>query len=207
MNASTVKDGPRTYARDLGGLMAGSGKIEVVGPSGARYGEILTPEALEFVAKLQGEFAERRHQLRPGITVETQAAEIADLLFYDDLKDVVLTGTSAGGMVLCRTAEMARDRIGRLAQPLDAASLLALRQRLDEGAHLRRKLSGAGAFGAAQRCRPVRYRLRDSLRAAVKHALVTCLCCQRCRSGCPNVTSRTNVAKGAHRRVVDGVVR
>jgi malate synthase len=43
--------------------MAGSGKIEVVGPSGARYGEILTPEALEFVAKLQGEFAERRHHL------------------------------------------------------------------------------------------------------------------------------------------------
>jgi pimeloyl-ACP methyl ester carboxylesterase len=57
---------------------------------------------------------ERRHQLRSGITVETQAAELADLLFYEDLKDVVLAGTSAGGMVACRLAELARERIGRL---------------------------------------------------------------------------------------------
>jgi pimeloyl-ACP methyl ester carboxylesterase len=57
---------------------------------------------------------DRRHSLRPGITVETHAAEIADLLFYEDLGDVVLTGTSSGGMVLCRAAELARERIGRL---------------------------------------------------------------------------------------------
>jgi pimeloyl-ACP methyl ester carboxylesterase len=57
---------------------------------------------------------ERRHQLRAGITTETQAGEIAELMFYDDLHDVVLTGTSAGGMVLCRAAELARERIGRL---------------------------------------------------------------------------------------------
>jgi pimeloyl-ACP methyl ester carboxylesterase len=57
---------------------------------------------------------ERRHQLRPGISVETQATEIAELLFYEDLHDVVLCGTSAGGMVLCRAAEMARRRLGRL---------------------------------------------------------------------------------------------
>ncbi|MGH7045166.1 MAG: alpha/beta fold hydrolase [Stellaceae bacterium] len=57
---------------------------------------------------------ERRHQLRPGINVDTQAAEIADLMFYEDLHDVVLTGTSSGGMVLCRVAELARERIGRL---------------------------------------------------------------------------------------------
>ncbi|MBV8121374.1 MAG: alpha/beta hydrolase [Alphaproteobacteria bacterium] len=58
--------------------------------------------------------ADRRHALRPGINVETHAAEIAELLFYEDLKDVVLTGTSAGGMILCRAAELARERIGRL---------------------------------------------------------------------------------------------
>ena len=58
--------------------------------------------------------ADRRHALRPGITVDSQAAEIAELLFYEDLNDVVLTGTSSGGMVLCRAAELARDRIGRL---------------------------------------------------------------------------------------------
>ncbi|MGH7037459.1 MAG: alpha/beta fold hydrolase, partial [Stellaceae bacterium] len=58
--------------------------------------------------------AERRHQLRPGITTESQATEIAELLFYADLREVVLVGTSAGGMVLCRTAELARERILRL---------------------------------------------------------------------------------------------
>ena len=57
---------------------------------------------------------ERRHALRPGITVDTHAIEIADLMFYEDLHDVVLTGTSSGGMVLCRAAELARERIARL---------------------------------------------------------------------------------------------
>ena len=58
--------------------------------------------------------AERRHSLRPGITTETQADEIAQLLFYEDLKDVVLVGTSCGGMIACRVAEVARERIGRV---------------------------------------------------------------------------------------------
>ena len=58
--------------------------------------------------------AERAHAVRPGITTETHAGELAELLFYEDLHDVVLVGTSSGGMVLCKTAELARDRIGRL---------------------------------------------------------------------------------------------
>jgi pimeloyl-ACP methyl ester carboxylesterase len=58
--------------------------------------------------------AERRHALRSGITTESHAAELADLLFHEDLREVVLVGTSVGGMVLCRTAELARERIGRL---------------------------------------------------------------------------------------------
>lgn len=57
---------------------------------------------------------ERKDAVRPGITTETQADEIAQLLFYDDLKDVVLVGTSSGGMVVCRVAEQMRERIGRL---------------------------------------------------------------------------------------------
>src|ERR1700730_14565108 len=58
--------------------------------------------------------AERRHALRPGIDTESQAAEIADMLFFEDLKDIVLVGTRGGGMVACRVAELARDRIGRI---------------------------------------------------------------------------------------------
>ncbi len=58
--------------------------------------------------------AEKRHQVRPGITVATHAQEIADFLFYEDLREVVLAGTSSGGMVILKAAELARDRIARL---------------------------------------------------------------------------------------------
>src|ERR1041385_6245700 len=68
--------------------------------------------------------AERKHQVRAGITTETQADEVAQLLFYEDLKDVVLVGTSSGGMVVCRVAELMRDRIGRLVFA-DALALFA----------------------------------------------------------------------------------
>jgi pimeloyl-ACP methyl ester carboxylesterase len=67
--------------------------------------------------------AERWQALRPGITTETHAAEIAELLFFEDLRDVVLVGTSSGGMVVCSAAERARGRIGRLVF-LDALALL-----------------------------------------------------------------------------------
>ena len=67
--------------------------------------------------------AERHHQVRPGITVDTHAQDVAQLLFYEDLRDVVLTGTSAGGMVILKAAELARDRIGRLVF-VDALALM-----------------------------------------------------------------------------------
>jgi pimeloyl-ACP methyl ester carboxylesterase len=65
---------------------------------------------------------ERKGTVRPGITTETHADEIAQLLFYEDLKDVVLVGSSSGGMVVCRAAELARDRVARLAL-VDALAL------------------------------------------------------------------------------------
>lgn len=67
--------------------------------------------------------AERRHQIRPGITVATHAREVAQLLFYEDLRDVVLVGTSSAGMVICKAAELAADRIARLVF-VDALALL-----------------------------------------------------------------------------------
>jgi pimeloyl-ACP methyl ester carboxylesterase len=67
--------------------------------------------------------AERRHQVRPGITVGSHAREVAGLLFYEDLRDVVLVGTSSGGMVVCRAAEQAAERIARLVF-VDALALL-----------------------------------------------------------------------------------
>ena len=66
---------------------------------------------------------ERHEQVRPGITVGTHAREIAGLLFYEDLRDVVLVGTSSGGMVVCKAAEQAADRLSRLVF-VDALALL-----------------------------------------------------------------------------------
>ena len=48
---------------------------------------------------------------------------MVQLLFYEDLQEVVLVGTSAGGMVLCKAAELARERLARLVF-VDALALL-----------------------------------------------------------------------------------
>ena len=66
---------------------------------------------------------ERHDEVREGITVATHAHEVARLLFYEDLQDIVLVGTSSGGMVICRAAELAGDRIARLVF-VDALALL-----------------------------------------------------------------------------------
>ena len=67
--------------------------------------------------------AERKGGLRAGIDTESHAAEIAELLFYQDLQDVVLAGTSTGGMVMARAAELARERVARVVFA-DALALL-----------------------------------------------------------------------------------
>ena len=58
--------------------------------------------------------AERKGALRPGITLDSQGIEVGNLLFYEVLKDVVLVGTSSGGMVVARAAEIVPERIRRL---------------------------------------------------------------------------------------------
>jgi pimeloyl-ACP methyl ester carboxylesterase len=58
--------------------------------------------------------AERHHHVRAGINIASHAKEVADFLFYEDLRKVVLVGTSSGGMVISKAADEARDRIGRL---------------------------------------------------------------------------------------------
>jgi alpha/beta hydrolase family protein/GAF domain-containing protein len=66
---------------------------------------------------------ERAHLVRRGITVRTHAREVAQLLFYEDLTDVVLAGTSSGGMVIQKAAELARERVRRVVF-VDALALL-----------------------------------------------------------------------------------
>ena len=57
---------------------------------------------------------ERVHALRAGITVTGAAEELSELLRHEDLNDVVLVGTSSGGMIAAKMAELAKARIGRL---------------------------------------------------------------------------------------------
>jgi pimeloyl-ACP methyl ester carboxylesterase len=77
---------------------------------------------LAFAPSLDG-CGERAGQMRAGITTETQAAELAAFLDYEDLRDIVLVGTSAGGMVAAKVAELAHDRVARIVL-VDALALL-----------------------------------------------------------------------------------
>jgi len=58
--------------------------------------------------------AERAHQIRPDITMEGYVKEVSDLLFFEDLKDVILVGTSTGGLTASYIANQTQDRIGHL---------------------------------------------------------------------------------------------
>jgi len=96
---------------------------------------------------------ERHEQVRPGITVGTHAREIAGLLFYEDLRDVVLVGTSSGGMVVCQAAEQAADRLlGPLdRRPAGARLLDPARGRHADPHHARHRIR-ADAPGARRPC-------------------------------------------------------
>lgn len=58
--------------------------------------------------------AERKVNLRAGITVASAARELAEMLFYEDLSEVVLVGTSSGGLIVQNLAVLAGERIQRL---------------------------------------------------------------------------------------------
>jgi pimeloyl-ACP methyl ester carboxylesterase len=64
---------------------------------------------------------ERSHLLRPDIDLDLHIRDIASVLRYDDLRNVILVGHSYGGMVITGVADRAADRIGRLVY-LDAAN-------------------------------------------------------------------------------------
>ncbi len=57
---------------------------------------------------------DRTSSLRPGITVATQAREIAHLMYMEDIRDVHLVGTSTGALVACAVAAQARERVSRI---------------------------------------------------------------------------------------------
>ncbi|MBV1688231.1 alpha/beta hydrolase [Novosphingobium sp. G106] len=57
---------------------------------------------------------ERSGSLRPGITIGSQARELAEFLRMEDLRDVHLVATSNGGNVAITMASLMRDRIAHI---------------------------------------------------------------------------------------------
>lgn len=57
---------------------------------------------------------ERSHLARPDIDLDTHIDDIAAVLHYEDLRDVVLIGHSYGGMVATGAADRARERVAAL---------------------------------------------------------------------------------------------
>jgi pimeloyl-ACP methyl ester carboxylesterase len=62
---------------------------------------------------------DRSHLLKCGVDLHTHISDVANLLFYEDLSDVLLVGHSYGGMVITGVAAMVPDRL-RLLLYLDA---------------------------------------------------------------------------------------
>jgi pimeloyl-ACP methyl ester carboxylesterase len=57
---------------------------------------------------------ERAHLATPDTNLDTHVADVAAVLHYEDLHDVVLVGHSYGGMVITGVADRAPERIGQL---------------------------------------------------------------------------------------------
>lgn len=72
---------------------------------------------------------ERAHLLSPRVDLDTHIQDVAAVLRYEDLRDVILVGHSYGGMVITGAADRSADRVGRLvyldaANPKDGQSLV-----------------------------------------------------------------------------------
>jgi len=78
---------------------------------------------------------ERSHLLEPGIGLDTHIADIANVLEWEELEEVVLVGHSYGGMVISGVADRAKNRLRHLIYldaivPRDGDSLLTARRDL-----------------------------------------------------------------------------
>lgn len=57
---------------------------------------------------------ERSHLATPDVTLETHIQDVVNVLFYEDLSDVVLIGHSYGGMVATGVADRVSERIRKV---------------------------------------------------------------------------------------------
>ena len=57
---------------------------------------------------------DRAHLVSADVDLDTHITDVSNLLFYEDLRDVVLVGHSYGGMVIRGTADRVGDRVAKL---------------------------------------------------------------------------------------------
>jgi pimeloyl-ACP methyl ester carboxylesterase len=57
---------------------------------------------------------ETSHQISKNISLDTHIQDVSQLIFYNDLKNVILVGHSYGGAVISGVAEIIPKRIKRL---------------------------------------------------------------------------------------------
>ncbi len=85
----------------------------------------------EFFTPTYTGLGERAHLARPEIDLSTHMQDVAAVLEFEDLKDVVLLGHSYGGMVATGVADRARSRVAKVVYldafaPKDGQSLFDL---------------------------------------------------------------------------------
>lgn len=86
-----------------------------------RVSRLLLMAGHEVYAPTMTGVGERSHLVGPHVDLSLHVKDIAAVLHYEDLRDVILVGHSYGGMVITGVGGMAPDRIGKLVY-LDAAN-------------------------------------------------------------------------------------
>lgn len=66
-----------------------------------------------FATTLTG-LGDRTHLAHPGIDLDTHVQDVVNVLYYEDLHDVILVGHSYGGKVITGVADRSADRLAHL---------------------------------------------------------------------------------------------
>jgi pimeloyl-ACP methyl ester carboxylesterase len=90
---------------------------------------LLRSAGQEVYAPTLSGLGERSNLLSPSIDLDLHVRDVAAVLHYEDLRDVILVGHSYGGMVVTGAADRVPDRVERLvyldaANPVNGQSLL-----------------------------------------------------------------------------------
>lgn len=86
-----------------------------------RVARLLRADGHEVLTPTLTGLGERAHLLDARVDLELHISDVAAVLRFEDLRDVILVGHSYGGMVITGAADRVADRVGRLVY-LDAAT-------------------------------------------------------------------------------------